>query len=111
MKFQHPHSRGLKFFFTILSYFIFKLLNFLNDLSHFLFKFSAGIFQIEPGKPHQLKVSLAFYSFQKYEQKLPFCHTFSLPEKIKKEDFNRHQFFSTNKQYIKVKLMQNEKNL
>ena len=28
-----------------------------------------------------------------------------------KEKFNRHQFFSTNKQYIKIKPMQNETNL
>ena len=27
-----------------------------------------------------------------------------------KEDFNRHQFFPTNKQFIKIKLMQNETN-
>ena len=27
-----------------------------------------------------------------------------------KDDFNRHQLFSTNKQYIKIKLMQNETN-
>ena len=27
------------------------------------------------------------------------------------EMFNRHQFFSTNKQYVKIKLMQNETNL
>ena len=27
-----------------------------------------------------------------------------------KEMFNRHQFFSTNKQYVKIKLMQNETN-
>ena len=27
-----------------------------------------------------------------------------------KEMLNRHQFFSTNKQYIKIKLMQNETN-
>ena len=27
-----------------------------------------------------------------------------------KEDFNRHQYFSTNKQYVKIKLMQNETN-
>ena len=27
-----------------------------------------------------------------------------------KEDLNRHQLFSTNKQYVKVKLMQNETN-
>ena len=28
-----------------------------------------------------------------------------------KEMFNRHKFFSTNKQYAKIKLMQNETNL
>ena len=28
-----------------------------------------------------------------------------------KEMFNRHQIFSTNKQYVKIKLMQNETNL
>ena len=27
-----------------------------------------------------------------------------------KETFNRHQFFSTNIQYVKIKLMQNETN-
>ena len=27
------------------------------------------------------------------------------------EMFNRHQFFSTNKQYVKIKVMQNETNL
>ena len=27
-----------------------------------------------------------------------------------KEDFNRHRFFSTSKQYVKIKLMQNETN-
>ena len=27
-----------------------------------------------------------------------------------KEMFNRHQFFPTHKQYVKIKLMQNEKN-
>ena len=32
------------------------------------------------------------------------------PLKGKKEDFNRHQFFSTNKQFVKIKLMQNETN-
>ena len=26
------------------------------------------------------------------------------------EDFNRHQLFSTNKQHVKIKLMQNETN-
>ena len=28
-----------------------------------------------------------------------------------KEMFSRHQFFSTNKQYVKIKLMQNKTNL
>ena len=28
-----------------------------------------------------------------------------------KEMFNRHQFFYTNKQYVKIKLMQNEKSV
>ena len=28
-----------------------------------------------------------------------------------KEDFNRHQLFSRNKQYIKIKLMQNERSI
>ena len=28
-----------------------------------------------------------------------------------KEMYNRHQFFSTNKQYVNIKLMQNETNL
>ena len=28
-----------------------------------------------------------------------------------KEIFNRHQFLATNKQYVKIKLMQNETNL
>ena len=28
-----------------------------------------------------------------------------------KDMFNRHQFFSTNTQYVKIKLMQNETNL
>ena len=27
-----------------------------------------------------------------------------------KEDFNRHRFFSTKKQYVKIKLIQNETN-
>ena len=51
-----------------------------------------------------------FPLFSKYKQKLPFCHTFCPPEnvkkEVKKEDFNRHEF-STNKQYEKIKLMQN----
>ena len=28
-----------------------------------------------------------------------------------KEEFNRHQFFSTSKQYVKIKLIQNETNM
>ena len=28
-----------------------------------------------------------------------------------KQMFNRHQFFSTNEQYVKIKLMQNETNM
>ena len=32
------------------------------------------------------------------------------PEQVQKEQFNRYQFFSTNKQYVKIKVMQNEKN-
>ena len=32
-------------------------------------------------------------------------------QRTAKEMFNRHQFFYTNKQYVKIKLMQNEKNL
>ena len=28
-----------------------------------------------------------------------------------KKTFNRHQFFATNKQYVKIKLMQNKTNL
>ena len=51
-----------------------------------------------------------FCLFSKYKQKLPFCHTFWLLEKAKKEEFNCHQFFFTNKQYAKIKLMQNETN-
>ena len=33
-----------------------------------------------------------FRLFSKYKQKLPFCHTFSPPKKVKKEMFNRHRF-------------------
>ena len=33
--------------------------NYSNDVTHVLLNFSAGIFQIEPRNPHQLKVSLA----------------------------------------------------
>ena len=75
--------------------------NYSNELSHFLLNFSAGIFQAH------LKTSLTesilssdlrclngpFYSFQKYKQKLPFCHAFLTSRKIITEDFNCHQFF------------------
>ena len=36
---------------------------------------------------------------------------FLRPQMRAKEMFNRHQFFSTNKQYAKIKLMKNETNL
>ena len=39
-------------------YFVFTK-KYLKDLCHFLLNFSAGIFQIESRKLHQLKVSLA----------------------------------------------------
>ena len=39
-------------------YFVFTK-KYSNDLSHFLLNFSAGLFEIESRKPHQLKVSLA----------------------------------------------------
>ena len=32
-------------------------------------------------------------------------------KKIPKFEFNRHQSFSINKQYVKIKLIQNERNL
>ena len=35
---------------------------------------------------------------------------FSMLQMRAKEMFNRHKFFSTNKQYLKIKLMQNETN-
>ena len=46
-----------------------------------------------------------FILFSKYEQEFPFCHAFWTPEKVKKEDFNRHQFFPQ-----MIKLLQNETN-
>ena len=33
------------------------------------------------------------------------------PKRVKKEMFNRDQFFPSNKQYLKIKLMQNKINL
>ena len=40
-----------------------------------------------------------------------FVTHFDPPKRAKKEIFNRHQFFPTNKQYLEIKLMQNETNL
>ena len=52
-----------------------------------------------------------FLLFSKYKQKLPFCYAFLPPEKVKKEDFNRHHFVpQISKKYVKIKLMQNETN-
>ena len=45
-----------------------------------------------------------------YILKLVENDPFLRPQMRAKEDFNRHQFFSTNKQYVKIKLMQNETN-
>ena len=42
----------------------------------------------------------------KIEEKDPFL-SFQMRAK---EDLNRHQIFSTNKQHVKIKLMQNETN-
>ena len=41
------------------------------------------------------------------------CHYVPPPplEEVKKEEFKRQQFFSKNKQYVKIKLMKNETNL
>ena len=36
---------------------------------------------------------------------------FLRPQMTAKETFNRHHFFYTDKQYVKIKLMQNETNL
>ena len=52
------------------------------------------------------KLAISAYIL-KIVEKDPFLR---LEMKAKKM-FNRHQFFSTNKQYVKIKLMQNETNL
>ena len=47
------------------------------------------------------------WQFLKIVKKDPFLRL----QMRAKEMFNHHQFFSTNKQYVKIKLMQNETNL
>ena len=51
------------------------------------------------------KMAISAYIL-KIEEKDPFLRL----QMNAKEDFNSHQFFSTNKQYVKIKLMQNETN-
>ena len=46
-----------------------------------------------------------------YILKIVENHPFLWLRMIAKEMFNRYQFFSTSKQYIKIKLIQNETNL
>ena len=49
-----------------------------------------------------------FYYFQNISRGIAILSHVLTPEKVK-EDFNS-QFVSTNKQYVKIKLMQNETN-
>ena len=51
------------------------------------------------------KMAISTYTLKMVE-KDPFSRLQMRP----KEDFNRHQFFSTSKQHVKIKLMQNETN-
>ena len=51
------------------------------------------------------KMAISAYTLKIVEQD-PFLRL----QMSAKEMFNRHQFFSTHKQYIKIKLMQNETN-
>ena len=46
-----------------------------------------------------------------YLLKIVKQHLFLRLQMRAEEMFNRHQFFSTNKQYVKIKLMQNATNL
>ena len=46
-----------------------------------------------------------------YILKIVGKHPLLRPQIRAKEMFSRHQFFSKNKQYVKIKLMQNETNL
>ena len=51
------------------------------------------------------KMAISAYILKKVE-KDPFSRLQMRAEEI----FNRYQFFSTNKQYVKIRLMQNETN-
>ena len=52
------------------------------------------------------KMVISAYILKKVE-KDPFLRL----QRTAQEMFNRHHFFSTNKQYVNIKLMQNETNL
>ena len=52
------------------------------------------------------KMAISAYIL-KIVEKVPFLRLLMRA----KEMFNRHQLFSTNKQYVKIKLMQSETNL
>ena len=43
-----------------------------------------------------------FYYFQNISRNCHFFTHFDNPKKVKKEDFNPHQVFSTNKQYVRL---------
>ena len=64
----------------------------------FLFNFFQGIKMCD-------KMAISAYILKRIE-KGPFLRL----QMKAKEDFNRHQLFSTNKPYVKRKLMQNETN-
>ena len=53
------------------------------------------------------KMAISAYILKIVEKKKTFLRL----QMRAKEMFNHHQFFSTNKQYVKIKLMQNETNL
>ena len=69
-------------------------------IKHFLLSFSGG------GVKMYGKMAISAYIL-KIVEKDPFLR---LQVKAK-EMFNCHQFFSTNKQYVKIKLMQSETNM
>ena len=52
-----------------------------------------------------------FRLFSKYGQKLPFFTHFDPQKELRKKCLIVTDFFPTNKQYLKIKLMQNETNL
>ena len=56
-----------------------------------------------------LKNGSFFTIFEIWAEVAILSHILTL-KRVKKEMFNRHQFFPTNKQYLKIKLMQNETN-